>query len=47
MASARYARLLAMYKAGFIDDAYLTRAVAVGWITEDEKAEIIASVSGV
>jgi hypothetical protein len=36
-------RLMRLYKEGQIDDAGLESAVKKGWITEEEKEEIIAS----
>lgn len=39
-----YAALLRIYKSTK-NEAYLTNAVAKGWITEGQKAEIMASVA--
>jgi phenylpyruvate tautomerase PptA (4-oxalocrotonate tautomerase family) len=40
-----YETLLRLYKTGKLTEAGLTNAVTKGWITEEQKAEIIASVS--
>lgn len=37
-----YNRLKALYLAGKAKEEHLTRAVARGWITEEQKAEILA-----
>jgi hypothetical protein len=38
-------RLLALYQAGRLTEAMLDVAVTKGWITAEEKTEIIASVT--
>ena len=40
-----YSTLLRLYKEGKLTEVALTNAVTKGWISEEQKAEIIASVS--
>ncbi|EHJ00864.1 hypothetical protein CDLVIII_4350 [Clostridium sp. DL-VIII] len=40
-----YERLLYLYQQGKLDETQLSAAVSKTWITEDEKAEIIAGIS--
>ncbi|NSB16751.1 XkdX family protein [Clostridium beijerinckii] len=40
-----YETLLRLYKIGKLTEAGLTNAVAKGWLAEDEKADIIDSIS--
>ena len=37
-----YVRLKRMYEAGTLNETHLNNAVAKGWISEIEKAEIVA-----
>lgn len=38
-----YTKLLAAYRMGWINDEYIDRAVAVGWITPEQAIQIKAS----
>ena len=40
-----YAALMRMYR-NTKDETYLTTAVTKGWLTDDEKQQIIAEVNG-
>ena len=40
-----YETLLRLYKEGRLKEVGLAKAVVKGWITEEQKAEIIAGVS--
>jgi hypothetical protein len=40
-----YSTLLRLYKEGKLAETGLTNAVTKAWITEEQKAEIIASIS--
>lgn len=40
-----YERLKRLYKAGSCTEAMLDKAITFGWITEEQKAEIIAAAA--
>lgn len=40
-----YETLLRLYQEGRLKETGLTKAITLGWIAEEEKVEIIASVS--